>query len=175
MTHKNSRVQGPQSSNLNIDEDKLDRDARRDKTNAKKREERRQKRDKRRGRRKGDKEEDEMDDMKEVRPMSAQEQTFMEEKDTAYKEQEVILDEINKGLEELLEIGEDMNKNLKVQGHMLEELGDKIDANIENFKNANVRLKHLLDESGGLSRWCPIIICFIILIALCGYIFSIVK
>jgi len=181
LTNKNSRTQGPtsnlvKSSTGDLDEEKLDRDARRDQRTAKKREERRQKRDKRRGKRgKGEKDEDELDDMKDVQPMSAQEQAFMEEKDTAYKEQDAVLEEISKGLDELLELGEDMNKNLKVQENMLDELGTKIDNNIENFKNANARLKHLLDESGGLSRWCPMIICFIILIALCGYIFSIVR
>jgi len=107
--------------------------------------------------------------------MSAQVQAFMEEKDTAIKEQDEILKEINKGLDDLLHMAEDINKTLKVQDAMLDELGEKIDNNIEAFKTANLKLKHLLKESGGLSRWCPILICFIILLALVGYIYSIVK
>jgi len=151
---------------------KLDRDARREKRLEKKREERRRRT--RRGRT-GRKEDDELDEFQEPKPMSAQEQAFIEEKDTAYKEQDAILEEISKGLDELHEVGQAINKTLKLQGHMLDELGDKMVAQTEAFKNANLRLKKLLDDSGGLSRWCPIVICAIIFIALVGVIYSMVH
>jgi len=159
----------------NDDPTKADRDARRKTKEAQQREDRRKKRDKRRRGRKGEEKDDEMDDFKDAQPMSAQVQAFMEEKDTALKEQDGILTEINKGLDDLLHMAEDINKTLKVQDAMLDELGTKIDNNIEAFKTANLKLKHLLKESGGLSRWCPILICFIILLALLGYIYSMVK
>jgi len=167
---------GLSTSPLDTDGDptKSDRDARRKNKEAQQREERRRKRDKRKRGRKGEEKDDEMDDFK-AEPMSAQVQAFMEEKDTAIKEQDEILKEINKGLDDLLHMAEDINKTLKVQDAMLDELGDKIDNNIEAFKTANLKLKHLLKESGGLSRWCPVLICFIILLALVGYIYSIVK
>jgi len=139
------------------------------------REERRKKRDKRRRGRKGEEKDDELDDFKDTQPMSAQVQAFMEEKDQAIKEQDLILTEINKGLDDLLHMAEDINKTLKVQDAMLDELGQKIDNNIEAFKTANLKLKHLLKESGGLSRWCPMLICLIILLALLGYIYSMVR
>jgi len=164
------------TSPLDTDADptKFDRDARRKNKEAQQREERRRKRDKRKRGRKGEEKEDELDDFK-AEPMSAQVQAFMEEKDTAVKEQDEILKEINKGLDDLLHMAEDINKTLKVQDAMLDELGEKIDNNIEAFKTANLKLKHLLKESGGLSRWCPVLICFIILLALVGYIYSIIK
>jgi len=167
------------SLNTSPDDDdptKADRDARRKTKEAQQREERRRKRDKRKRGRKGDDgKEDELDDFKDPTPMSSQVQAFMEEKDQAIKDQDNILTEINKGLDDLLHMAEDINKTLKVQDAMLDELGNKIDNNIEAFKTANLKLKHLLKESGGLSRWCPIIICFIILLALVGYIYSIIR
>jgi len=154
----------------------LDRDARREKRLEKKREERRRTKNKRRGRGGSSrKDDDELDEFQEPKPMSAQEQAFMDEKDAAYKEQDLILEEISKGLDELHEVGLAMNKNLKLQEHMLDELDTKIVEQTEAFKNANLRLKNLLDESGGLSRWCPMIICAVIFIALLGVIYSIVK
>jgi len=166
------------SLNTSPDDDdptKADRDKRKNKEwGTQQREERRRKKD-RRKRRKGDDKEDEMDDFKDSQPMSVQAQAFIEEKDQAIKEQDNILVEINKGLDDLLHMAEDINKTLKVQDAMLDELGQKIDNNIEAFKTANVKLKHLLKESGGLSRWCPIIICFVILLALVGYIYSIAR
>jgi hypothetical protein len=114
----------------------------------------------------------EMDDLADAAPMSQQEQAFMEARDTAFAEQDQMLDEISKGLDELLELGEDMNKNLKMQQEMLDEVGDKIDRNIAALQTANSRLKNLLEQSGGLSRWLPMMICIVFLLALVGYLYS---
>jgi len=138
-----------------------------------KREERKAKRDKRR---KGKDGEDELDDLgtdKDAAPMSAQEQAFMEQRDQAYVEQDEILDIISKGLDELLEIGEDINKTLVLQEHMLDEVEKKVERNIVLLQGANQRLKTMLEETGGLERWCPILILGIVLLALIGYIYTI--
>lgn len=46
---------------------------------------------------------------------------------------------------------------------------------ISNFKAANKRLKTILEESGGMERWCPVIICLVVLLALIGYMFTLGK
>jgi len=146
------------------------REARRDR----KRERQRERKSRRkRGKSTGDdddKEEDELDDMK---PASQEEQEFMKKHDENVEEQNELLDEIEKGMDELKQIAISINKNFHVQDAMLKEAEEKIDRNIEKVKNANQRLAEIVEASGGMSRWCPILICLIILVALVGYIFNI--
>ena len=56
---------------------------------------------------------------------------------------------------------------------MLEQLSDKMDDNIAKFETANMRMNKLLDATGGVARWCPIIIAVIILLALLAYVYKI--
>lgn len=88
-------------------------------------------------------------------------------------DQNIILQEITAGLEELQQLATEANKHLVVQAAMLDQVDEKIDKNIRAFKTANARLQDILEQSGGMSRWCPIIICIIILLAVLGYIFHI--
>lgn len=87
--------------------------------------------------------------------------------------QDELLDEILQGMTELKELGEDMNKHLKLQSEKLAEVDAKMDETIEEFKTANAGLQELLDKSGGLTRWCPMIMCLILLLALVGYLIKI--
>jgi hypothetical protein len=111
----------------------------------------------------------EMDDELNV-PISQQEQEFQNQVDKNIAEQDQILDLISAGLDELKELSLDMNKNLKLQSAMLEEVDEKMDKTIAQFKSANSRLQDILDQSGGVSRWCPMIMCLVILLALAGFI-----
>lgn len=136
----------------------------------------------RRGRKGGDDDDDggrdeaDMEDIDaQMQQMSEKQQAFMDRKDAAYGQQDELLDDISKGLDELKKIGTDINKELKVQNAMLDEVDKHMDKNITNLKNANTRLKEMLEESGGLSRWCPMLICFILLLAIVGYIISSAK
>lgn len=105
-------------------------------------------------------------------PVTQQQQEFYDYADAKKEEQDEYLDDILKGMEELKEIGTEIGKNLELQGHMLEEVETKMDENIENLKTSNQRLKNLVDASGGATKWCPMMICFIILFALVGYIYQ---
>lgn len=58
---------------------------------------------------------------------------------------------------------------------MLDELGDKIDDTTAKYETANLRLNKLLDATGGVSRWCPLIIVGVILLALLAYIYKILT
>ena len=57
---------------------------------------------------------------------------------------------------------------------MIEQVDEKIDQVQNKFDTANIKLNKLLDQTGGVSRWCPIIIAIIILLALLSYIYKIV-
>lgn len=175
LTNRNSRVPGSAApATTDADVDRLDE---KKGGAAKRRDDRKKARDKRKKARGGD--DGEMDDLgepdKPPQPMSAQEQAFMEARDAAYQEQDAMLDEINKGLDELLELGEDMNKQLQMQQHMLDEVEKKMDDNIDKLKGVNQRMKKLLDDTGGIERWCPRLVLAIVVLALAGYIFTIVT
>jgi len=114
------------------------------------------------------------DELKEAQPYSEQEQAFEQKVAENMAEQDAMLQEIINGLDELKEIANEANKQLTVQKAMLEQVDDKIDSNIRQFKSANKRLQTILDESGGLSRWCPVLICLVVLLALIGYLFGVV-
>jgi methyl-accepting chemotaxis protein len=111
-------------------------------------------------------------DVRDVTPASAQEQKFMDQVQANVADQDEMLDEIAKGLDELKELSQDMNKQLTLQNTMIVEVGDEMDKTIEKFKTANGKLKAILDDNGGMTRWCPMIVCLCLLLALAGYLFN---
>lgn len=137
---------------------------------AEKRAQRKNRRKNRRGGGKGD--DIELD---EPVQMSEQDQAFMDKRDEVYAEQDKILGEISEGLDELLEIGTDINKELKTQNLMINELGVVVDRANENIANANIRLKGMLEKSGGLTLWIPRLMCFILFFALLGYAYTLIS
>ena len=58
---------------------------------------------------------------------------------------------------------------------MLNQVEDKMDQVTVKYESANLRMNKLLDASGGISRWCPLIIAGIILLALLAYIYNITQ
>jgi len=169
LTRSNSKVNVPQSE----EEVAMQSRVTARKAEAERRaQERREARKKKRG--KKDNEVDEAE-FKDVGPKSEQEQAFEAQVQINQEEQNKILEEISKGLDDLKELANEANKQLVLQGAMLQQVDEKMDQTIGNFKVANKRLKEILEESGGMSRWCPILICLIFLLGLVGYIFGIAK
>jgi hypothetical protein len=170
LSGQNSRVK------LNSNEDEAAIAARRERMEKKEKEkkERREKNRKGRkgGKRKGDDLVDEAD-LVEMVQVTEQEQIFEEKVAENMQAQDEILKAISEGLLELQDLALEANKHLKIEAAMLEQVDEKMDSAIKQFKTANQRLKNILDESGGMSRWCPIMICLIVLLALAGYIFGI--
>lgn len=111
------------------------------------------------------------EDFRDVTAGSAQEQKFMDQVSANQADQNIMLDEIGKGLDELKELAIDMNKNLDLQTGMIGEIDSEMDKTIERFKSANSKLKNILDDQGGMTRWCPMIVCCCVLLALLGYLF----
>lgn len=105
--------------------------------------------------------------------VSQQEQAFIDLAAINVQEQDALLDEISAGLEELKMLSLDMNKHLDVQAGMIQELDVKMDKTLFKMESANSRLADVLKESGGVSRWCPLLVCILLLLALIGYIINI--
>lgn len=134
-----------------------------------------QKKKARREARKNRKKGKDVDDDAEPIEMDEQTQAFIEMKDEAFAEQDQILDEISAGLDELMEIAQDANKELTVQKAMMDSLEKKIDDKNQALLSSNQKLKDMLEETNGLTRWCPMMICIVLLLALVGYIFQMLQ
>jgi len=48
----------------------------------------------------------------------------------------------------------------------------KMDGITEKLESRNEQIKKLLDASGGATRWCPVLILCVILMACIGYIYN---
>eukprot|EP00808_Paulinella_micropora_P015762 g19167.t1 len=163
LGNRNRRVRG----NDTVADLEKQTETKKDTRNAAKRNERREKRKRRN---KGDN----VDEPEPVE-MTEQQQAFMDIKDTAFEEQDQLLDEISKGLDELMEIATDQQKELTLQKDMMADLENKIDEKNAVLRSSNKRLKEMLEETNGLTRWCPMLMCIILLLALVGYIFKMVQ
>jgi len=112
-------------------------------------------------------------DALEAIPLSPQEEAFMKQVEANQAVEDQLLDDISVGLDELKSLAEDMNKSLKLQKVILAEVEEKMDNNIAMMKNANSRMKEIFEEAGGTSRWCSLLVCGILLLALVGFLIQI--
>jgi hypothetical protein len=107
--------------------------------------------------------------------VTAQEQAFMDQVVINVQEQDEILDEISAGIQELYQLSMDQNKSLRLQSDMAVELDVKMDKSMVIMEAANNRLQDVLEKSGGMTRWCPLLVCLVILVALGAYIFNMIA
>jgi len=115
------------------------------------------------------------EDFRPLQPASEEEKQFFAQVEEAKADQDEMLGEILKGVTELKEIAVDMNTSIKVTTELAKQIDEKMDGTIANFKSSNARLQEILEESGGMTRWCPMLICVVLLIALVGYMFNMLK
>jgi len=94
--------------------------------------------------------------------------------DAELADQDLMIDAIGKGIEELKAIALDQNRALKTMGLVIDDLDKETTEATEMVKTQNARLQEIIDAQGGLTRWCPVLICTIILLALVGVIFKMV-
>lgn len=112
------------------------------------------------------------DDEIEPVPLTAKQQAFIQEsieRDAVFYEK---LDVIHAGVKQLRMVGYDITEELNVQNVMLDEMGEKIEGLTEKLESRNEQIKNILDSNGGASRWCPILIMVVILLACLGYIYE---
>jgi len=122
--------------------------------------------DQRRGRRK-----DENSDAIQFKTVevSEKEQAFLDETNANRQQEDLMLDEIAKGLDDLKNMGQDINATLQYQNELLKEADTQLQTVAEKFETGNQKLQNLLDSQGGPSRWIPRICCFVLILALVGY------
>jgi len=169
LTNQNSRVKVP------IDEDEAvvaQRIERRKQRDLEARERREKSRKSRKSKNESGIDEGDFAEMNNI-PVSAQEVAFEEKVAHNMADQDKMLAEISAGLDELKELATEANKQLTVQKAMLEQVEEKMEDTTRQFKTANKRLKNLLEESGGMSRWCPLLLLAVVILALVGYAFHI--
>lgn len=135
------------------------------------REARKQERKQKRGKSQGLDVEEALEDV----TLTAQEQEFMDQVHANVEEQDEMLDEIHKGLLELKHLGQDMKKNFELQKQVIHEIDINMDETQSKMENAHGRLNDVLRESGGITRWCPLLVCMVILLALVGYILNMIT
>ena len=169
LTQSNARVRVP----LNEDEEAMQARITRRQAKDQEAKERRERSRKSRRLRKGESGIDEDDFASASPPMSEQEQAFEEKVALNMEAQDKMLAEISAGLDELKELATEAGKQLTIQKAMLDQVDDKMDTTMRQFKTANARLKNLLEESGGMSRWCPLLLIAVVILALLGYIFNV--
>jgi len=107
-----------------------------------------------------------------VIPLSAQQQAFIQESVERDQLLDEKLDVILQGVKQLGMIAYDINEELVKQDVMLDEIDTKMDKLQDKLESRNAQMKKLLEASGGAQRWCPILILFVIFLALCGYIYT---
>jgi len=108
----------------------------------------------------------------EVVALTAQQQAFIQESVERDQLLDQKLDVILQGVKQLGMIAYDINEELVKQDVMLDEIEQKMDKLQDKLETRNEQMKKLLEASGGAQRWCPILILFVIFIALCGYIYN---
>jgi len=85
------------------------------------------------------------------------------------------LDQVGQGVEILKNMALEMGKEIELQGVMISELDGRVDQTQAQLNNLNRRLKNTLDKVRKGNRFCIDVILVIILLALGGYIYNIVK
>lgn len=106
----------------------------------------------------------------EMRPLNHEEEVFMRNVQEQDERIDAKLDQVLQGVRILRQLGEEIHTEITLQATIMKEIDAKVDKTTSKFIFANKKMKQLLDESGGATRWCPILIAVIVLVALTGYI-----
>lgn len=106
-------------------------------------------------------------------PETQEEIQFLKEVKKNREEQDEILDDILKGLQELKMMGGHIKENLDTQEQYIKQVNDQLTTTGEELKCSQSSLTDIIENNDGLFRWIPIIVCFIILLSLIGYLLNI--
>lgn len=103
---------------------------------------------------------------------SEQEQLFMQQAAEAMQQENEMLEQISAALTSLTQLAMELQKNLKISEALINEVDEKMDKVQDRLDAANARLTEMLEESGGMTRWCPFMILAMVLLALVGYMWG---
>jgi hypothetical protein len=85
------------------------------------------------------------------------------------------LDDISRGLEEVMAMGKEMNTQLDIQDVMLNDLEKTIDKGTDELLSINRKLKKSLSEIRGGDKVCMDMICLVLMLAVGGYLYNMIK
>lgn len=80
------------------------------------------------------------------------------------------LDQVLRGIVQLKEISIVIQDEIQVQGQIVDGASNQADMITRKFHTANQTMRSLLEQSGGATRWCPILVIVILLLAIVGYL-----
>jgi hypothetical protein len=85
------------------------------------------------------------------------------------------LDEIGEGIQDLSEIAQVQNEEVRRQNVMLENVGNKIDNAHDHINNINKKMKETLDEVRGADKICVDIMCIVLMVGMGAVLYQLVK
>jgi len=100
---------------------------------------------------------------------------FAQEVDRNRQQENDMLDGILIGMNELYDISSNLNRDINVSSQIIQQVDSKMDRAIVTTKTANIRMKEMIEQHGGVTRWCPLMLCTVILLALLGAIWTLYK
>jgi SYP7 family syntaxin len=85
------------------------------------------------------------------------------------------LEEIGEGIQDLSEIAQMQNEEVRRQNLMLENVGNKIDGANEHLSNINTKMKETLNEVRGADKICVDIMCIVMMVGLGAVLYQLIK
>ena len=85
------------------------------------------------------------------------------------------LEEIGEGIQDLSEIAQMQNEEVRRQNIMLENVGNRIDGAQEHITNINTKMKETLNEVRGADKICVDIMCIVMMVGLGAVLYQLVK
>lgn len=106
---------------------------------------------------------------------SEKEQAFMQKVEQARQQEEEMLQLIIQGLTELHTLATTLNKLLKQQQMLIDDVEERIDRVQEKLDGNNKRLDKVLEKTGGMVRFIPFLICGMFILAIVVFAYSRIK
>ena len=107
--------------------------------------------------------------------LTQQQHLQMEQIENRDQEFDKQLDEIGEGLQDLTEIAQMQNEEVRRQNLMLESVGNKIEGAQEHITNINSKMKETLNEVRGADKICVDIMCIVMMIGLGAVLYQLIK
>eukprot|EP00736_Rhodelphis_marinus_P004849 Rmarinus@m.8951 len=82
------------------------------------------------------------------------------------------LEVISEGVQRLGNLARDMNQEINLQSQMVEEITADVDRTAAHLQNINKKMKETLTKVRSADRFCVDIILVVILVGICGYLYS---
>eukprot|EP00558_Chaetoceros_sp_UNC1202_P004198 CAMPEP_0197247928 /NCGR_PEP_ID=MMETSP1429-20130617/32567_1 /TAXON_ID=49237 /ORGANISM="Chaetoceros sp., Strain UNC1202" /LENGTH=344 /DNA_ID=CAMNT_0042708977 /DNA_START=56 /DNA_END=1090 /DNA_ORIENTATION=- len=85
------------------------------------------------------------------------------------------LDEIGEGIQDLADIAQMQNEEVRRQNVMLENVGNRIDDNLDHITNINAKMKETLNEVRSADKICVDIMCIVMMVGLGAVLYQMIK